>query len=80
MNAINHAGYPETTNATENNKRYRNQFAVLGSECLYGNNLLWISLIRGKCSHTGIYTLLSHVDFNRVVGVSRVGCLGVAGM
>ena len=25
LNALDHAGYPETTNATENNKRYWNQ-------------------------------------------------------
>ena len=40
--------YLDTTNATQNNKRCRNHFAVLGSKYLSGNNLPRINLIRAK--------------------------------
>ena len=45
-----HAGYPETTNATDNNKRSWNQQAGIGCKYLSGNNLPRIKLIRGKLS------------------------------
>ena len=43
-----YAGYPDTTNATENGKRYGNQLAVIESKNLSGNNFPLISLVRGK--------------------------------
>ena len=40
-NGNGHTGYRETTNATENNKRYWNQLAVIGSKYLSGNNIFY---------------------------------------
>ena len=44
-----HTGYPETTNATDNNKRSENQ--QVGTGCKY------LSGIKLSCSWTGIYSL-----------------------
>ena len=43
-----HTGFPETTNATENNKRHWNQEAVTGSKYLARNKLSGICLIHGQ--------------------------------
>ena len=43
-----HTGYPETTNATDNNKHGWNQQAGIGCKYLSGNNLPRIKLIRGN--------------------------------
>ena len=45
---LKHTGYPETTNATDNNKRSSNVLAGTGCKYLSGNNLPRIELIRGK--------------------------------
>ena len=61
-----HTGYPETTNATENNKRYWNQYEVIGSKYLSGNTLPRISLIRGKLFTDRYLHTFPPVDFNCV--------------
>ena len=43
-----HTGYPETTNADDNNKHSWNQQAGIGCKYLSGNNLPQIKLICGK--------------------------------
>ena len=43
-----HTDYPETTNATDNNKRSWNQQAGTGYKYLSVNNLLRIKMIRCK--------------------------------
>ena len=43
-----HIGYPEPTNATDNNKRGWNQQARIGCKYLSENNLPRIKLLRGK--------------------------------
>ena len=43
-----HTGYPETTNAIDNNRRSWIQQVGIGCKYLSGNNLPRISLIRGK--------------------------------
>ena len=44
----NHTDYPETTKATDNNKRSWNQQTRIGCKYLSGNNLQRIKLIRYK--------------------------------
>ena len=43
-----HTGYPETTNATDNNKRRWNHKAKIGCKYLFGNKFQLIKLICGK--------------------------------
>ena len=73
---MHYTGYPETTNATDNNKRSWNQQA--GKRCKYlsGNNLPRIKLIRGKL-FTPYDCLLVSVA---LVVLCRVGCLWVTGV
>ena len=65
-----HTGYPEITNATENNKRKQSQY--IGSyKYLTGNNLPRIKLTRGKLFPDTYYALFPSVDFF-LEAVSRV--------
>ena len=47
-NLSKHTGYPETTNASDNNKSSWNQQERKGCKYLSGNHLPRIKLIRGK--------------------------------
>ena len=70
-----HTGYPETTDATDNNKRSWNQQAGIGCKFLSWNNLPRIKLIRGKIIPDRYFTpydcVLISVAF---VVLCRVGC------
>ena len=78
---IAHTGYPEKTNATDNNKHSWNQQAGIGCKYLSANNLPriqtdpWQVVPRQVC--TPYDCILISVT---VVVLCRVGCLWVAGV
>ena len=78
---VQHTGYPETTNVTDNNKRSWNQQAAIACKYLSGNTLPRITLIRGKLFPDRYLLpsarLLISVTF---VVLCRVGCLWVTGV
>ena len=78
---VQHTGYPETTNVTDNNKRSWNQQAAIACKYLSGNTLPRITLIRGKLFPDRFLLpsarLLISVTF---VVLCRVGCLWVIGV
>ena len=75
-----HTGYPETNNVTENNKRYCNQKAVIGSKHLSWTNLPRINLIRGKLFQDRYLHPTTPLISTAFVVVSRIGCIGVTGV
>ena len=78
---VQHTGYPETTNMTDNNKRSWNQQAAIACKYLSGNTFPRITLIHGKLFPDRYLLpsarLLISVTF---VVLCRVGCLWVTGV